>query len=118
METIMGDKYENVNISGQGVAIGRGASASVSHSHNTLHSNEDLADALSAFAKHLRGLQDRDDAELEATLIDVAAQKAKDGDPSGATAVLRKSAAWVLDLGKSVGGAVLTAFLKSYMGLG
>jgi hypothetical protein len=55
---------------------------------------------------------------VEATLVEAAAKKAQKGDETGAAAILKKSASWVLDLAKSAGSAALSAFLKSHLGIG
>ncbi len=118
MEKIMGDKFEHIDVSGQGTAIGRGASASVTQSNNAPTNVETLSKALSSLAEHIRNQTGKEDNEVEATLIDAAAKKAESGDEAGAAAILRKSAGWVLDVAKSAGSAVLVTFLKSQLGIG
>jgi len=117
MEKIMGDKFEHIDISGQGVALGRGAQASVTQSDNA-PSNETLSSALDALAERIRKQGGKADAEVEAVLLDAAAKKAEGGDEAGAAAILKKSAGWVLDIAKSAGSAVISAFLKSHFGIG
>jgi hypothetical protein len=117
-DKIMGDKYENIDVSGQGVAIGRSASANVSQSANAPVRAESVASSLTSLAEMVRKQPGRDDAEIEASLVEAAAKKAEAGDESGAGALLKKSAGWVLDLAKSAGSAVLAGFLKSHLGIG
>jgi hypothetical protein len=114
-DKIMGDKYQDVTATGQGIAIGRGAKAEVSHSS---HDIQTIQGSLASLADTVRKQSDRADAEVEATIVDAAAKKAADGDEKGAAAILKKSAGWVLDLAKSAGSAVLVAFLKSHFGIG
>ncbi len=116
MEKVMGDKFEDINVSGQGVALGRGAQATVSHSTNAPRSGAELAEALTALAGLVRA-EGRADADVEATVVEAAAAKAGAGDEEGAVAMLKKSAGWVLDIAKSAGSAVLVAVLKSRLGV-
>jgi hypothetical protein len=112
---VMGDKYGNINVTGsQGTAIGREAIANVSGSTN----NANLTSSLESLANEIRKQADKPDAEVEATLVEAAAKKAQKGDETGAAAILKKSASWVLDLAKSAGSAALSAFLKSHLGIG
>ena len=113
----MGDKYENLDISGQGVAVGRGATATVQQSTNAPNA-EAVAASLISLAEIVRKQSDRSDADVEAALVETAAKKAKEGDEKGAAGILKKSAGWVLDLAKSAGSAVLVAFLKAHFGIG
>jgi hypothetical protein len=113
MEKVMGDKFEHIDVSGQGVALGRGAQASVSQSTNA--PSETLSSALDALAGLVRKQAGRADADVEATLLSTAAKKAESGDEAGAAS---SSRSWVLDLAKSAGSAVLAAFLKSHLGMG
>jgi hypothetical protein len=116
MEKVMGDKFEDINVSGQGVALGRGAQATVSHSTNAPGSGAELAEALTALAGLVRA-EGRADADVEATVVEAAAAKAGAGDEESAVAMLKKSAGWVLDIAKSAGSAVLVAVLKSRLGV-
>lgn len=116
VEKVMGDKYGNIKVDrSQGTAIGRGASAIVQSSSNV--SNEALSVSLRELAETVRAQTTREDAEVEATLLDAAAKKVEDGDEAGAVGLLKKSAGWVLDLGKSAGATVLAAFLKAQLGI-
>lgn len=115
-EAVMGDKYENINSTGQGIAIGRGATATVSGGTNAIANAADVQAALSALAEHIKGLN-KEDSSTEAILIEVAAKKAADGDEKGAAALLKKSARWVLDIAKSAGSAALAAFFKTHLGI-
>jgi hypothetical protein len=118
-DKVDGDKIDRVTTSNsQGVAIGRKAKSSVSQSSNSTTDSEALSNALTALAKHVRDQTGKEDAEVEATLIDAAAVKAQAGDAGSAAAILKKSAGWVLDLAKSAGASVLVAFLKSQLGVG
>ncbi|HWK94707.1 MAG TPA: hypothetical protein VNR39_04710 [Pseudolabrys sp.] len=116
-DKVMGDKYGKIDISGQGVAVGRGANATVSQSTNAPVNVETVASSLSGLAELVRKQSGREDADVEASLVEAAAKKAEAGDEKGAAAILKKSASWVLDLAKITGSAVLTAFLKSSLGL-
>lgn len=116
MELIMGDQYKNVDVTGsQGVAIGRGASAKVEGSSNV--NAEQLSSELLALADTILAHKDKPDADIEATLVKAAAEKAKAGDEAGAAGLLKKSASWVLDIAKTTGSAVLAAFVKSSIGI-
>ena len=119
-EKIMGPKYENIEVTGsQGVAIGNSAKATVENSSNSSQLNQSvqLSEELARFADSVRSRTDMPDFELEATLVDLAATKAKSGDEPGAAAILKKCATWVLDLTKSVGGTVIGSFVKAHLGL-
>jgi hypothetical protein len=113
----MGDKFEKIDISGQGVALGRGASASVVGSENAPSERESVANSLTDLAKLVRSRAESQDSEVEAIVVEAAAEKVKSGDDTGAAALLKKSAGWVLDLAKSAGSSALTAYLKSKVGL-
>jgi hypothetical protein len=117
MEVVMGDKFEGINVSGQGVAIGRGAQADVRQSKNAPSSGLALDEALSTLAESVRRQPGQADADVEATLVEAAVKKAQAGDQAGAAAVLKKSASWVLDLAKSAGSTILSDFLESHLGV-
>ncbi|WP_035655583.1 hypothetical protein, partial [Bradyrhizobium sp. STM 3809] len=87
-DKVMGDKYENIDAKGQGIAIGRGATAKVTASSNNVDS---IHTALASLADEVRKQSGRDDAETEATLVEAAAKKAGEGDEAGAAAILKKS---------------------------
>lgn len=117
VEKIMGDKFSDIKVAGQGVAIGKSAYASVNSSANILENNASLPDALNALAAVIRHQTERSDREIEAVLIESAAAKAKAGDEKSAADLFRKTASWVLDVAKSSSSAVLSSFLNSYLGL-
>ena len=109
-EIIMGDKYDNIDAKGDGIAIGRGTSAVV----NKVNSDE-LAGALSELAM-LVASSGREDAAAQAVLVETAAEKAKEGDEEKAGSLLKSAAGWVLDAAKTIGSAALAAFIKSKFG--
>jgi hypothetical protein len=117
MEVVMGDKFEGISVSGQGIAIGRGAQADVRLSNNALGSDRPLNETLAMLAETVRKHPGQVDSDVEATLVQAAAMKAQTGDEAGAAAILKKSSSWVLDLAKSAGSAVLAAFLKAHLGI-
>jgi hypothetical protein len=116
MEVVVGDKYEGINVSGQGVAIGRGAHAEVSGSSNA-PTTEDLPAVLSSLAQLIRTQVGKPGADVEAALVEAAAKRAEAGDKAGAAGILKKSADWVFDMAKATGSSVLAAFLKSEIGI-
>ncbi|HEX8449191.1 MAG TPA: hypothetical protein VF652_06330 [Allosphingosinicella sp.] len=112
---IMGDKYEDISATGQGIAIGRGARAEVSDSVNQVGDPEVVAALRDLAAKVRRS--GKDEAAIEAEMIENAAAKAEQGDEKGAVALLKKVGKWALGVGTTVGTAALNGFLKSH-GLG
>lgn len=118
-DKVMNDKYENIKLSGQGIAVGQSATAIVKDSSNVSSTTVKLiATSLSDLAQIVRNQSHRDDAEAEASILEAAAKLVEKGDESSAAALLKKSASWVLDLAKSTGSGVLAAFLGSYLGIG
>ncbi len=115
-DKVMGDKFENNTISGQGVALGRGARASVNNSTNNQGLDPELISGITALAKAVRDTG-RSDANIEAEVIDAAAKKAEEGDENGVVAYLGKAAKWTFDLASSVGSSALNAFLKAKLGI-
>jgi hypothetical protein len=76
-------------------------------------------------ARDLRGVSDfvagapnKPDAEAQGKMLEEAAEKAEEGDEAGVVAALGKTAKWALELATTVGGAVLTAYLKTRLNLG
>ncbi|MBN9671193.1 hypothetical protein [Roseibium aggregatum] len=110
-EIIMGDKYSDIDVKGEGIAIGRGASATVSKGDNA-----DIAEVIREIAKTIRETKDRPDAEVQAVLAESAAEKLKEGDEKTAGSLLSKMSGWALDLLKASGTAAVAALVKSYMG--
>ncbi|HYJ29931.1 MAG TPA: hypothetical protein VEW25_06275 [Allosphingosinicella sp.] len=113
---VMGDKYEDITATGQGIAIGRNSSARVSDSVNQ-SLDPQLISALKDLAAKIRE-SGNPEAEVEAEVIEAAAKKAEAGDEKGAIGHLKKAAGWALGLGTTVGSVVLSAFLKSHLGIG
>lgn len=114
-DKVMSDKYENIKVSGQGVAIGTGAQASVENSSNTSMAGETVASSLTTLAQLVREQKQQTGTDTEAALIEAAAAKAEAGDETEAGRLLKKSADWVMDIAKSMGSSALASFLKSYL---
>lgn len=113
-DCIMGDKFEDINVSGNGVAIGRGASAFATNVGNTqLHG---LADDLRRLAAAVRASA-HEESDVEAVLLEKAADSAQQGNEAGIMQYLKKSASWVFDLAKGIGVAALEELLKSKLGI-
>ena len=111
-DKVMGDKYEDIDVKGsQGVAFGRGASANVTGSVNQ-SADPELVAALRDLASKVRE-SGKDDAAIEAEIIESAAAKAEQGDEKGAVSLLKRVGKWALGIGTTVGTAALTGFLKT-----
>lgn len=113
---VMGGKYEGIKVENSpGTAIGEEASVTISDSFNR-SADPELISALREFAARVRE-SGNDDAEVEAECIETAAKKAAEGDEKGAIAYLKKASTWTLDLAKSAGSSLLSAYLKAHLGL-
>ena len=118
LEKNMAGKFEDITISGsQGITFGDNSPLSMTNTQNQQTHSEALASALDELAKIVSSQTNKADQAVETSLLEAAARKAKEGDEEGAAELLKKSASWVLELGKSAGSAVLTAFLKSHLGV-
>jgi hypothetical protein len=111
-DNVMGDKFENIDVSGQGVAIGRGAQSRVSGSNYTTEIYPNLAADLKLLADAVIS-SGRPDAEVESLLLKEAAKKAEEGDEGGVMSYLGKAAKWTFELASTIGAAALSTFLTS-----
>ncbi len=75
--------------------------------------NAELVSGLKELAKKVREVPDQDDPEMDAALIEKAAEALSEGDDEKAKSRLQKCGEWVLDLAGKVGSTALLAWLAA-----